>query len=194
MVIQIAPDTYKIKGYANVYLLMKPVPTIIDTGKKENVEYITREIQRICPLEDIKVVLLTHFHYDHCENVDIFPNAKIYAAKEEIEDYRKTKGGYFHRHKFPRAVHKILMEKALELPRKVSGIDIVAVPGHTRGCVVFMDKKRKLIYTGDTLFCVMIGRHDLPNSVPEEMKYSLEKIMKLIDKYDLELCPGHDEF
>jgi len=81
----------------------------------------------------------------------------------------------------------------IPLPNKISGINVVKVPGHTRGCVVFMDKKRKLIYTGDTLFCVMIGRTDLPNSVPEKMKYSLERIMKLIDKYDLELCPGHDE-
>jgi glyoxylase-like metal-dependent hydrolase (beta-lactamase superfamily II) len=57
-----------------------------------------------------------------------------------------------------------------------------------------MDKKRKLIYTGDHLFCIKIGRFDLPNSVPEKMKQSLVKTINLIDKYDLELCPGHDEF
>ncbi|MCH7850685.1 MAG: MBL fold metallo-hydrolase [Nanoarchaeota archaeon] len=193
MVIQIASDTYKIKGYANCYLITKPIPIIIDTGKKDTVEYVKAQIEKIIPLKDIKIVILTHFHYDHCENVDIFPNAKFYAAAAEIEDYRKHKHKYFHRHKFPKAVHDILNKKVLPLPKKFPGIDVVPVPGHTRGCVVFVDKKRKLIYTGDTLFCIKIGRFDLPNSSPEEMKFSLEKIMKLIDKYNLELCPGHDE-
>jgi|TARA_B100001971_G_scaffold105743_1_gene97312 glyoxylase-like metal-dependent hydrolase (beta-lactamase superfamily II) len=193
MVEEIAKDTYKIRGYANVYLITKPVPTIIDTGKKEKVEQIKKEIKKIIPLEEIKVVLLTHFHYDHCENLDIFPNAKFYAAKEEIEDF-KHKEKYFHRHKFPKKTNNILKNKINPLPRKISGLDVVPVPGHTRGCIVFMDKKRKLIYTGDHLFCIKIGRFDLPNSVPEKMKQSLVKTINLIDKYDLELCPGHDEF
>ena len=72
MVEKIAKDTYKIRSYANVYLITKPVPTIIDTGKKEKVKQIKKEIEKIIPLEEIKIVLLTHFHYDHCENVDIF--------------------------------------------------------------------------------------------------------------------------
>ena len=42
MVEKIAKDTYKIRSYANVYLITKPVPTIIDTGKKERVKQIKK--------------------------------------------------------------------------------------------------------------------------------------------------------
>tara|TARA_Y100000310_G_scaffold337740_1_gene425589 strand:- start:4473 stop:5048 length:576 start_codon:yes stop_codon:yes gene_type:complete len=190
---EIAKDTYKIKGYANIYLILKPIPTLIDSGNSKQRKRIIKEIEKIIPIENIKRVILTHLHYDHSGNLDLFKNAEIYVSKEELEDYKKNPE-FFSHIPFSKEVQDTLLNKAKNLPKNFLGIEVIKVPGHTKGSVCFMDKKRKLIYTGDTLFCIGIGRTDLPNSEPKKIKYSLEKIIKLIDKYDLELCPSHDEY
>ena len=35
--------------------------------------------------KDIKTVINTHLHWDHCYNNDLFENAKIYVQKREVE-------------------------------------------------------------------------------------------------------------
>ena len=34
--------------------------------------------------EDVTHVILSHLHWDHCENCDLFPNAKIYIQRKEM--------------------------------------------------------------------------------------------------------------
>jgi len=36
--------------------------------------------------EDIKYVVLTHLHYDHCGNCNIFPNAKLIIQRAELQE------------------------------------------------------------------------------------------------------------
>ena len=33
-------------------------------------------------LEDIDTLILTHLHWDHCQNADMFPNAKVYDYRD----------------------------------------------------------------------------------------------------------------
>lgn len=42
------------------------------------------EEKGIDPLK-VKTVILTHLHMDHCYNVDLFPNAKVYIQKKELQ-------------------------------------------------------------------------------------------------------------
>lgn len=42
------------------------------------------EEKGIDPLK-VKKVILTHLHMDHCYNVDLFPNAKVYIQKAELQ-------------------------------------------------------------------------------------------------------------
>src|SRR3990167_6116034 len=63
----------------------------------------------------------------------------------------------------------------LEIP----GIDVVKTPGHTKGSICYYMPKEKILFSGDTIFHNGIGRTDLPNSQPEKMAESLEKIRKL---------------
>jgi glyoxylase-like metal-dependent hydrolase (beta-lactamase superfamily II) len=50
--------------------------------------------------EEITDVIVTHMHWDHADGMDLFPNAKIWLQKEELEYYagsawqsRRTHGG-----------------------------------------------------------------------------------------------------
>jgi len=40
--------------------------------------------------EDITDVILTHMHWDHADGMDLFPNAKIWLQKDELEYYAGT--------------------------------------------------------------------------------------------------------
>lgn len=187
-VTKIRPDVIKFKATGSVYLINKEI--IIDTGDDTNKEILAKEIEKITPLSEIKIVLLTHLHYDHLGSLDLFPNAKIYASKEELEDY-KDNAEKFHFY-VSEKTDKILKEKTLPLPDKICGLDVLKVPGHTRGSVAFLDEKRRLLFSGDTIFGGdIIGRTDLPNSLPEEMEESVKKLRKLVVEKGLGLCPGH---
>jgi len=189
---KIAEDVYKIKGDGNVYLILKPVPTIIDTSDQANSEYIKSEIEKIVPLNEIKIVLLTHLHYDHAGNVDIFPNAEFYADVREIEDYKNNSENFFFSD-ISKNTDEILKAKLKPLPKEIAKLEVIRVPGHTGGGVAFLDEKRKLLFSGDTIFARgIVGRTDLPNSIPEKMEDSVKKLIKKIKENKLLLCPGHD--
>lgn len=55
---------------------------LIDTSSKENAKELLHELKKLnIDIRDIHIILLTHTHNDHIGNLDLFPNAKIYDAK-----------------------------------------------------------------------------------------------------------------
>lgn len=70
---------------------------------------------------------------------------------------------------------------------KIPEFKIIDAPGHTQEdiCILYDD----ILFSGDVIFDNgYIGRTDLPESNPEEMQKSLEKIKNI--KYKI-LAPGH---
>jgi len=187
---EIAEGIWKIGGDSNVYLILGDVPIVVDAGNVVDKEFVKSEIEKVISLDKIRGVLLTHLHYDHIGCVDLFPNAEIYADAEEIEGYKNNSKEFFFY--VSEEVDRVLLEKLRPLGKEVNGLRVVRVPGHTGGSVAFLDEGRKLLFSGDTIFEKGIGRTDLPNSIPDEMKESVEKLIGLIDEGDLVLCPGHD--
>ena len=55
---------------------------LIDTSSKENAEELKSELKKLkINPRDVHIILLTHRHYDHIGNLDLFPNAKVYDEK-----------------------------------------------------------------------------------------------------------------
>jgi len=52
---------------------------LVDTSSTENKQELIKDLkqQNISP-EDINIILLTHKHWDHDQNISLFPNAKLY--------------------------------------------------------------------------------------------------------------------
>jgi glyoxylase-like metal-dependent hydrolase (beta-lactamase superfamily II) len=63
-------------------------------------------------------------------------------------------------------------------------------PGHSRGSIVLIDERDRVIFTGDTLFHAGVGRTDFYGSDATEMRKSVLKILKL--EGDFHVLPGHD--
>ena len=190
MPIKIKEDVYKITGEGNVYIILNSEPFLIDASDNLDSKYILEEIKKLINPEKIKKILLTHLHYDHCGNIDLFPNAEVYASEKELENFKETPDDFFIQGISQKA--RKMLEKAKPLQEEMNNLEIIKVPGHTKGSVAFLDKKRKLLISGDTLFENGIGRTDFKNSIPEEMAGSLDNLEELMKEYGLKLCPGHD--
>jgi len=185
---KLSKDVYKINVDSNIYFLEKE-KIIIDAGPRAYYEKVKEELKDIALT--IKKVILTHIHYDHCGNIDLFPNAEIFASKKDIEDFLKNPNLAF---TLPKEIIELLIEKLKPIEEikdflEKNNLEIIEVPGHTAGSIALFNKKEKILFSGDCLFENGIGRYDLPNSKPDEIEASLDKLKKL--KYKI-LAPGHD--
>lgn len=138
---------------------------LIDTSTKDNMPELLKDLEELnIKSGQVNIILLTHNHWDHTGNIDIFENAKIYGDKKDFKD-----------------------EEILDLDYlKMKEIEIIKTPGHTKGGVCFLYEE--ILFSGDIIFHDGIGRMDLPGGSETQMKKSLKKLQTINYKI---LCPGH---
>lgn len=127
----------------------------------------------------LKGILLTHHHHDHVGGVDeirALTSCSVYIHPAEL--------GMYHKHA------DALLENGDKLKLGDEELTVIHTPGHTKGSICLYSEQSKMAFTGDTLFKVEIGRTDLIDGSPDEMKNS---ICNVIDGWSNEITiyPGH---
>lgn len=140
---------------------------LIDTGSPANKQELMQDFTKlkINPIE-IDTLILTHNHYDHTGNIDLFPRAEVYGSKRDFKDDED-------------------IEDIDNLD--IKEFQIIKTPGHTKGgiCILYED----VLFSGDTIFDNGgVGRTDLPRGNFNELEKSIESLENI--KYKI-LCPGH---
>ncbi|MBI5390682.1 MBL fold metallo-hydrolase [Candidatus Woesearchaeota archaeon] len=186
MIEKIDDGVWKIKGESNCYYLDLPEKTIIDTGKRAERKLIEKALRSLVDLSQIKRVILTHFHFDHIGNVDLFRNATVYASAKEIQAFQQTPAYAI---LDERLVGEIQALPMTPIPRKMGPLEVIDCPGHTVGSIAIWHAEKKILFSGDTIFFKGVGRTDLPTSVPEEMHATVQRLLKFPYKT---LCAGHE--
>lgn len=123
-------------GISTVCLIEAPgFRALLDTGgPSSRFALINALAGRGIGREEIDLILLSHLHYDHCYNLDLFPKARIVVAQAELDyaaephpDDLVTPDWILERLS-RRRVEALTADTAL-----AKGVEMFHAPGHTRG-------------------------------------------------------------
>ena len=166
---------------------------IVDPGEN------AKQIQGYLAENELKpvAILLTHGHFDHMMAATALRDAygiKVYATAKEKEllnssTLNLSKG--FLRTDYTMDAD-IYCKEGDEFYLAGCSIKVLETPGHTKGGCCYYIASENIVFTGDTLFALSIGRTDFEGgSYPEICKSIKEKLFVLPDET---ICyPGHGE-
>jgi N-acyl homoserine lactone hydrolase len=119
--------------------------------RRENDQSVENALGKIgVKCDDIDIVIVTHFHWDHTGGNGLFPNAKIIVQEDELQ-YALT----------PEAAGACLpgivedvVYTAIEGDKKIAdGVEVILTPGHTWGMqgVLIHGETNRIFLPSDTL-------------------------------------------
>ena len=167
---------------------------IIDPGYKS--AELLKKIKKYGP-KTFDYILLTHGHFDHIWYTDELrelTGAKVMISVNDapfLTDGNKNLSAVFGMRNFPLIVaDKGLCDRETFMLGETE-LCFINTPGHTLGSGCFISHKDKVIFSGDTLFRLSMGRTDFPTGDDAALLSSLRKLAAL--QGDYMVYPGHGE-
>ena len=144
--------------------------------------------------EEIDMVILTHLHWDHSGCMDIFPNAKFYVQRAELEyaidPIPTQKSNYNLKRRF--RVEYVVLDGDTEI---TEGISVRLSPGHSMGhqCVLADTTDGKYMILGDMVNLQEAWDADPPiaNGYHVSLLDYHRSFLKL-KKINAKVLPGHE--
>ncbi|MBR8535986.1 MBL fold metallo-hydrolase [Carboxylicivirga sediminis] len=141
-------------------------------------------------------LLQTHMHLDHVFGSKFIAdkyNLKLEAHKddefwgEQTVEYAANFGMELDAN--PPAIGNYLNEGD-KVTFGSSSLEVIHVPGHSPGGIVFYSKEDKIAIVGDVLFRESIGRADLPGGDFETLVSNIKNKLLVLDD-EVKVYPGH---
>lgn len=123
----------------------------------------------------------THAHGDHTGGDGDWPEAWLHPS--EWANYRQERGD---------AVQLRPLEDGMVLDLGGRSLEVIHVPGHTSGSVALLDRKNRLLFSGDTVMTQPVFLFS-PGCTPADYRASLEKLRRHSDAFDL-IYPSHQNW
>jgi len=204
--VEIPPNTVMLKGISwdsNLYLIRDgDEALIIDTGTGTYWNRYIETWKREGYLENLRKVVIfnTHEHFDHVggnsmmkrwlkrKRVEVLfaAHKKTAEVLENKEDYVILSFYYGRRYEPVEITFKLRDGDTLKIGSLK--FELIHTPGHSAGSSCLYEPKKKLLFTGDTVFKGTVGRTDLPTGNASELLASIRKL----EKMDVYLgLPGH---
>jgi glyoxylase-like metal-dependent hydrolase (beta-lactamase superfamily II) len=183
-------------GFCSNVLIEGSRKTLVDVGHVGRRGALEAALEaRGLSASDIDCVVLTHAHWDHAQNLDVFPSAEVlihpwerrYAAKPHPNDWATPawSGSMIEHHD-----HVVEVDEGYEIE---PGVSIMHAPGHSPGsiCVVVEDAAGCRIVTGDALQyarTALAGNNPVVFWDDEAATRSIHRVAGMADV----IYPGHD--
>ncbi len=163
--------------------------------------YLKDELERRgVSCEEIDTIILTHLHWDHCYNLELFPQAKIYVQAKELHHAVTPSAfdSYFYVAKpgdglpgwMTGFAQLIRMEGDTEV---FPGIWVLAAPGHAPGqsCVLVKAKEHTYLVASDMYPMFENYEKQIPNGIALSFEnwYKSDTRLRGLNAVVL---PGHD--
>lgn len=168
----IRPEGKAVFPYSNSLYIEDEISILIDAGAGGKAYQGIKK-------DKVDIILFTHYHFDHINGKDFFPNAKLMAAEEELEAYKDQQAYYsFSGHdlweELMGSVKKTSFASYTQMPddvplppgfnqMEINGVlkdnavfdlgtykvQCIYTPGHTVGHYSFFLEKEGIVYSGD---------------------------------------------
>jgi N-acyl homoserine lactone hydrolase len=168
---------------------------VVDTGHAGR-HLVLREALRKRDLlpSDIDVVVLTHAHWDHVQNVDLFDRAVLVVHPREL---RYIKTPHRNDHATPRWTRAVLeqydIQEATDGTELLPGVAIIEAPGHSAGtiAVTVTTDNGTAVISGDAIQDSEVARRRRNALVFWNEEQANCSVSRLVDLADV-IYPGHD--
>ena len=190
---------------------------VIDTGFSPEAAIARKRQPVVAPADalarlgidpkEVKLLVLTHAHYDHAGNLGLYPNANIVMSRKEFEFWGTDMGKrpqYGH-HIDPldieriQALHREGRITLLDAPQNtlIPGIELYELGGHTPGqmAVVVEMPEGPVILASDAIHYYDELEQDRPFAVLDslaDMYRGYERIREWLQRPGAVVIPGHD--
>ena len=128
----------------------------------------------------IAAILFTHGHFDHIAAGKALPGCRVYIHAEDAEMLTSpSKNGSLFLMDEPVTGPEasVLVKDGDVIEEAGLSFRVIHTPGHSRGSVCY--QVEDMLFTGDTLMSMGVGRTDLWGGSEEDLMASLEKIQSL---------------
>jgi len=149
--------------------------------------------------KDVEMVILTHLHWDHAGNCDLFPEAEVLVQEAELR-YAIAPGRYFRRaYLSPESgwpVPPYIVPNLVTVRGEVEvapGISVVPVPGHTPGsqAVIVRTAVGPFVIAGDAVMTYQNLEDDTPPGFHVDVDASMDSL-DLLRNRSSRVLPSHD--
>jgi glyoxylase-like metal-dependent hydrolase (beta-lactamase superfamily II) len=134
-------------------------------------------------------VILTHLHWDHCQNTDLFPNARILVNPKELDYARNpARGDTSAAWYIADMMTKMKAEPISDGDKVADGVSVIETPGHTIGhlAVLLEVDGENVLVAGDALPDGGSVRRGLPFNIFWDVNDASQSVEKM-----LEVSPQH---
>jgi N-acyl homoserine lactone hydrolase len=155
--------------------------------------------------EDIGTVVISHLHWDHCGNLELFPHAKIYVHREDFSN------ALVWTHQTPERDHEFYIGETFTTPKVTwtlidedteiaENVELITLAGHTPGVLgmlVHLEKFGTILCPSDSVFTpTNLGPPPHPPGIIYDtiaFTQSVWKVLKLREKYNAKIFYNHYE-
>lgn len=152
---------------------------IVDVAKKNN-----------C---NIKKILLTHGHCDHigaAAQIKKMTDCEVYIHEDDAKKLSDPVGNltsFFGLMTVEKVSEYTTVREGDKITHDEMTFEVLHTPGHTSGSVCYLVDD--VMFSGDTLFNLSIGRTDMPDGSMSTLSKSLKKLCEIKKNYTV--YPGH---